>query len=142
MEIVRGIIFCSVLLYASVKDIKYREVGNHVPLMLAITALIGTSLPELPAMLLAAAVVAIPQIVMMLILPNTYGGADLKISTACAFFLGITGGVTALIFGLLLAVICTCTYRAIKKQNMKESFPLVPYLSIGAVGAWLINILA
>ena len=55
-----------------------------------------------------------------------------------AFLLGLSRGLTAIITGLLLAVVCTALVRKIRKQAMKASFALVPYLSAGILLAYFI----
>ncbi len=44
----------------------------------------------------------------------------------------------AIIVGLLIAITCTLFVRKIKKQTLKASFALVPYLSVGILFAYFI----
>ena len=70
--------------------------------------------------------------------PGSYGGADIKIMAACTFLLGLGKGLTAVILGLLLAIVCTVIIRKINRQSMKESFALVPYLAVGSMLAFFL----
>ena len=129
---------CLALLYASAADIRTREVPDCLPVVIAVAALIGRTPDELPLMVLAATVVTIPQLAVAIMRPGSYGGADIKIMTAGAFLLGLSRGLTAIIVGLLIAITCTLFVRKIKKQTLKASFALVPYLSVGILFAYFI----
>ena len=63
------------------------------------------------------------------------GGADIKLGGACAFALGIHGGIAGLITGLVLAVVINLLKG---KNTRQQSFPLVPYLSAGFLAAYFI----
>lgn len=137
-ELLQGMVLCLALLYASAADIRTREVPDSLPVIIAVAALIGRTPVELPIMLLAAVAVTIPQLAAAVMKPGSYGGADIKIMASGAFLLGLSRGMTAIIVGLLLAVVCTALARKIRKQAMKASFALVPYLSAGILLAYFI----
>lgn len=137
-ELLQGVILCLALLYAAGADLRTREVPDCVSILIAVAALIGRQPSELPSMLLAALIITIPQLAAAILKPGCYGGADTKIMAACAFLLGLSRGLIAIIFGLLLAVIGTAIMRKIQKRSMKESFALVPYLSAGVLLAYII----
>ena len=138
MVSLKGFILVLLLLYASVSDLAIREVEDYIPIMISLTALIGIDIGSLPVMLLAAVVITVPQLAVAVLKPGTYGGGDIKIMAACTFLLGITKGLFALVAGLLLAVAVTLIVRKINKQNVKEPFALVPYLSVGCFLAYLL----
>jgi leader peptidase (prepilin peptidase)/N-methyltransferase len=138
MECIKGLILFLLLLYASNSDSRTREVGNTIPLIIAITALIGITASNLPMMILGAICVAIPQLVVAILKPNTYGGADIKIMTACAFFLGLKRGLIAMILGLAVALFCTIIIRKIRKEDLKDTFPVIPYLAFSSFLAYMI----
>ena len=137
-ELLQGMVLCLALLYASAADIRTREVPDSLPVIIAVAALIGRMPAELPIMLLAAVAVTIPQLAAAVMKPGSYGGADIKIMAAGAFLLGLSRGMTAIIVGLLLAVVCTALARKIRRQSMKAGFALAPYLSAGILLAYFI----
>ena len=59
-------------------------------------------------------------------------------ATALAFLMGAEKGLFALVIGMLLAVVTMATYNKANNKDQKASFPLVPFLWIGASLAYMI----
>ena len=134
---VKGLILTLILYYASLSDLGKREVPNYLSAMIVILAFVGFDAANLPSMLIGASVVFLPQYIISLVMkdkPN--GGADIKLSTAAAFMLGAEKGIFALIVGLLAGVLTMLALRLFKKAKKGEPFPLVPFLSVGALFAF------
>ena len=128
-----------ILLYASIKDLREHEVPDTVWKLIAVLGLVNISLRDLPSMFLGAVLVFLPQIIPAVInTEKAMGGADIKISTACAFLLGAGRGLAAFIIGLTLFVIVVPIIRRIRKLPKNEPFPMVPFLSGGTIAAYLI----
>ena len=139
MWIIKTIILLALLLYASVRDIKTREVPDSISVLLLILGFVDTDIERLPSMLLGMVLVFLPQFVSALINPSkALGGADIKLSSAAAFLLGAQRGLFALIVGLTLAVIVMPIIRKIRNLPKDQPFPLIPFLSIGIVAGYLI----
>lgn len=129
----KGIIFCLLLLFSSYEDIRIRECEDYVHLMIVIAAFIGTDMAALPNMVLSALLVGGIMLMTTVITKSQIGGADIKLSAACAFMLGTVQGMTGLMIGLILAVII----NSIKNRKKKhEGFPLIPYLAVGFTAAY------
>lgn len=131
----KGFVFFLILLYAAVSDIRFREVDDSVHLMIIITGLIGTELSDIPKMFLAAVLVALPQLAVAVLKPGMYGGADIKLSAACVFLLGIKKGYIGLIIGLTLGVIINFIIQI--RKNKSEGFPMIPYLAAGFMTVYI-----
>ena len=132
-------VLIALLLYASIKDIKSREVPDSVSGMMLILGLVGITAGDLPSMLLGMALVFLPQYLAAIINPEkALGGADIKLSSAVAFLLGAPKGLFALIVGLTLSVITVPIVRRVKKLPKNQPFPLVPFLAVGIIAAYLI----
>ena len=134
VTLLQGLFLFFVLLYASMSDLTTHTVDDCV--WVAVLALGLLSIPTLglPAMLLGAMLVFIPQLALALIPPHqTLGGADIKLSTALAFLLSGWKSVVAYTLGLLLAVVVVSIYHRKQKSAAKQPFALVPFLSIGAM---------
>ena len=139
MWIIKTTILLALLLYASVMDIKTREVSDSVSGMLLILSFVDTDIERLPSMLLGMALVFLPQFISALINPSkALGGADIKISSSAAFLLGTQKGLFTLIVGLTLAVIAMPIIRKIRKLPKDQPFPLIPFLSIGILVGYFI----
>jgi leader peptidase (prepilin peptidase)/N-methyltransferase len=138
MASIKGLILFMMLLYASNSDLRTREVSDVISLMIAVTALIGITTANIPLMVLGAVCITVPQLIVVALKPNCYGGADIKIMAACSFLLGLERGFLGIITGLAVAIITTIITRLVKKKDMKEAFPIVPYLALGSFLAYLI----
>lgn len=135
MMVIKGLIYSTILLWAANTDIHTHHASDCCSVMIAISALIGTEAKDLPVMLGGAVFCFLPQILVNMLLPDrAVGGADIKISTACGFLLGITRGAAGLIAGLVFSVICSLITR--KQKN--EKLPLIPYLAAGFIPAYFI----
>ena len=138
MELIKGCIFFMLLLVAAYRDIRTREVENYIPMMIAITALIGITVTQLPLMLLGTLIVTLPQLIIAIFKPNSVGGADIKVSAACSFLLGFEEGILWVLLGLAISLICTYIVSKIRTSNINSALTLVPYLSIGCYIAYLL----
>lgn len=135
-QTIRGILLCMILLTASYSDLKTREVADYMSVMVLLVSFIGCSMAQLPGMLFGGLFVAgMMLIVSLLGGQSCIGGADIKLGGACAFALGITGGIAGLITGLVLAILINMCRG---KSTRSQSFPLVPYLSAGFLAAYFI----
>lgn len=129
----KGIILSLILMCASYQDIKTHECDDFIHPMILIAGLIGLDFRSLPGMIFSAGVVLIIMIGTACMTHSEIGGADIKISAACAFLLGIKSGLFGLIVGLAIAVIVN-----LFKKNKKEKFPMIPYLAAGFTVAYFI----
>ena len=135
---IKGLILLCVLLYASKSDIENLEVPDFVWVILLILSFVDFGAVNMTSRLIGAAVVFLPQFVFAMLFPTkALGGADMKISAAAAFCLGAGKGIAALIIGLTAAVFCIPIYRKISKLDKSKPFPLVPFLSVGIITAYL-----
>ncbi len=134
---IKGLILFFCLLYATNSDIHTREVSDTIPLLIFLTALINVKIADIPLMILSAVIITLPQLIISMIKPVSYGGADIKIMASCSFLLGIERGLITIILGLTIGVITTLIIRKFKKSKDK-SFPVVPYLAFGSMFAYFI----
>lgn len=137
IELVKGIIFLQILLYASVSDIQTHEVKDFVSVLIFVTGFIGTNVMDVSTKLLSGFVIGGMLLFCAMASKNKLGGADVKISAACAFVLGLQKGIAGLVIGLFLAIICNI-YFSYKSKTKGRAFPLVPYLSVGFMAMYFI----
>lgn len=139
MTTIKGLLLCGILMYASLSDLEKREVPDYVSVMILILALVNFNTSNLPSMLIGAAMVFVPQMVIAITRPErSVGGADIKISTAVAFLLGAQSGLFALIVGFTLAVVTMLILSRTDKTRKEKGFPLVPFLAVGSMIAYMI----
>ena len=136
-ELLKGIILLQILLYASVSDIQTHEVKDFISVLIFITGFIGVTLSDIPMMLLSGLAIGGVLLICAMVSGNRLGGADVKLSAACAFLLGFSKSIAGLVIGLFLAIICNI-YFSHKNKTKGKAFPLVPYLSIGFMAMYFI----
>ncbi len=131
---VKGLILLFILLISSIEDFKTRQCADYIHIMIIIAAFIGTELKQILGMLLCGVFVMVLMLVTVIITKSEIGGADIKLSAACSFLLGIQKGFTGLLIGLVLAIIV----NLIKAKDKKAGFPMIPYLAVGFLTAYFI----
>ena len=114
---VKGCIFCLLLVFSSYEDIKTRECDNFIHIMIVIAAFIGTDMTALPGMLLSALLVGGIMLITTVITKSQIGGADIKLSAASAFLLGIKQGFAGLMLGLIAAIFVNIIKNRKKKNT-------------------------
>jgi len=133
----KGILLCLILLFSSYSDIKTRESADWLAVMVALTAFIGTEITDIPLMLLSAVLLTLPMFLIVIVCKGkTIGGADVKLTAACAFLLGAIRGCTGLVAGLTVGIIVNLIIQMKKKKA--EGFPLIPYLAAGFMAAYFL----
>ena len=137
IELLKGIILLQILLYASVSDIQTHEVKDFISVLIFITGFIGVTLSDIPMMLFSGLAIGGVLLICAMVSGNRLGGADVKLSAACAFLLGFSKSIAGLVIGLFLAIICNI-YFSYKNKTKGKAFPLVPYLSIGFMAMYFI----
>ena len=139
VTMLQGLFLFYILLYASFSDLTDHTMDDHVWVTVAALSLCSIPYVGATSMLAGAACVFTPQMLMALLPPHkTLGGADIKLSTALAFLLGLWRGLGAYLLGLIIAVIFISILNKIKRHDKKQPFALVPFLSVGAMIMFLI----
>ena len=134
----QGMFLFFLLLYASMSDLTNRHVANHISISILALSLISVPTVGFVSMLVGGAVSVAIQLGITALSGGGYGGADWKITSACAFLLGWQRGLSGMVLGLLIGVIFTCVYNKIKNRDMHEGFALIPFISIGMMAVFFI----
>lgn len=133
---IRGIAFCLILLISSYSDIKTRECSDYLHVMILLAAFICRDVSELPGMILSALFIGGMMLLALLLgKGKSVGGADIKLSIACAFMLGLTQSTIGILTGMITAVIVNSVKN---RKNKQVGFPLIPYLAAGFMAAYFI----
>lgn len=131
-------LFIGILLYASYYDIVHRTIPNVIHVCILIISLLNTNLNIYNSSILGVAI-AIPFLIVACCSNGNIGGGDIKLIGACGIILGMKRVFIASLIGLILAIVINLAYNTIKKKSINESFPLVPYLSVGCFISIFIN---
>lgn len=128
----RGGVMCIIMLYAAFEDIKTRECGDFLSVMLGITGIIGKEPKELILSVIAFAGIVLILLISSAITKNGIGGGDVKFAGEAALVIGFFNTAAALAVGLLIAVI-------VNKLKKEKSFPLLPYLAPAFMTAYFMT---
>ena len=112
----QGLFLYYLLLYASASDLTDRRVADHLSVSVLALSLISVPTVGIISMLIGGAVSFAIQTGVSVFSGGRYGGADIKISSACVFLLGWSRGLIGLALGLLTGVLFTLIYNKIKKS--------------------------
>lgn len=136
---VQGVFLACLLLYASCSDLTDHHMDDHIWVTVLALGLCSVGRVGIISMLIGAAMVFVPQMLVSLIgKGNTLGGADIKLSTALAFLLGWQRGLAALMAGLLAAVIVMAIVQKLNKKKRRQPFALIPFLASAAAVVFFI----
>ena len=127
----RCILLCIVLIVAGACDAATCEIPDGFPVAVFLVGLIGLRpLPALAGLLL----VPLPFLIAALRTEGKIGGGDVKLMAASGFALGVTSGITMLLWGLLAALLWNAAFG-----KGRQSLPLAPFLAFGCFMALLLK---
>jgi len=132
----QGGIFFTLLLTASIFDIKKRIIPDTICLTVALTGFILFEPVKLFGIL-----VALPLLFAALIWGGI-GGGDIKLMASSGIVLGMKSGMAAMVIGLTAMLLFYAVYAIIqrlRKRECQKAFPLAPFLSVGCIAAYFMN---
>ena len=138
VTLLKGVLLTTVFLFASFSDIQERSVPDWVSIVIALTGLISVSGSKLLWNAVAGAAAFGFFFLAAIFSKNKIGGADVKFIAACMFVCGVSEGTAGLILGLMLSVVGTLI-RNKKNRSKDKTLPMIPYLSVGFLTAYMIG---
>lgn len=124
----QAVIFFPLLSAASITDIRKREIPNYICIAIALTGLLTFTPVNLFGIM-----AALPFLITG-IYCGGIGGGDIKLTAATGLVLGLKGAMVGTVLGLsamLLFHALRKTFRRPLKSEVKEAYPLAPFLSLG-----------
>lgn len=133
-----GLLFVSVLAFASLSDLLTHTADNCLSVITLIIGFIGNDVEVVIRRLAAGAVLLTVFIVISVISGKGLGGADIKIACSCTIVLGLSRSLLSLMIGMILGVVTMFVLHKLKKYDKKDPFALLPFISVGALTAYIV----
>ena len=138
----KGLLLLALFTTASVIDIKRREIPDRINILIALTGFI--SFEPIKS---AGIVIALPFLLTAMMCKGRMGGGDIKFMAGAGFVLGFEPAIIAAIIGLTTSLIyCAARYGMSRlkccshEKRPDMGFPLAPFLSIGCMSAFILQI--
>lgn len=119
---------------------------NVIVFLIGLLSIVTMPGPTLLERLIGMFAISLPLYLIVLVIPDGFGGGDIKMMFAAGFLLGWKGIVFAFFVGLILGGGYGAFLLMSKQKGRKEHFALGPFLSVGVavsayagVGAMLVN---
>ena len=135
--VIQGLVLLFVLMYASISDIRTRTVGDFLSVEILIISLIRLPSDKILFSIIGAIIILVAQILLTLVGILKMGGADIKITTAATFLLGIEKGIAFYFIGFLLAILYGMA-RSLISAKTNEGIPMIPFFSIAILIMFLV----
>lgn len=120
---IKNILVLTTLIYATIQDLKYREVSNFASLFILVIGLYKFDITNVMGLIITPMPLIITNIISK---KESFGGADIKVIGS----LGMCFGFIKSMYILFIALICCLLSNIIIKQE-KRAF--MPYILIGYV---------
>lgn len=118
---IKDLLVLIILIFATIQDLKYREVSNLASLFILIISFYKFNCINILGLFISP----LPLVLTNLIKQNSFGGADIKIIASLGLCYGIKKSMLILFIALIL-----CMLSNIKNQE-KRAF--IPYILIGYI---------
>lgn len=141
--VIQAVLFISLLVAASVTDIRKRIIPNTICALVALAGLICFSPAKLFGIL-----AALPLLIPAVCKEGSIGGGDIKLTAAVGLVLGFEGGITGLTIGLSAMLLFLAVNKVIgwlrkgkcREKNETPALPMAPFLSIGFIAVHVLTI--
>lgn len=131
---VKGAALFVLLILASYHDIKTRQIPDMYSIVIVLLALCVPRYENLRGVFCC-----LPFLIAALSVGGI-GGADIKIMGAAGMVIGLVPGISAMIIGLLGMILFHFARSLfIAKMQEKQSYPLIPFLTIGITSMYLLQ---
>lgn len=128
----------SILTVIALVDIDTRSIPPILNVLLAVIGALSIFTlpgPTLVERIIGIFCISVPMYLVVLIIPEGFGGGDIKMMAATGLLLGWKANTAAFLIALLLGGGYGIYLLAVKKKSGKEHFAFGPFLSIGTIVA-------
>ncbi len=136
--IIQAILFTVLLTYAAIVDCKTGEIPNALCLEISFLSLLDFHLNNL----FGLGIALILWLTAVYIVPDKLGGGDIKLCAAVSIVIGFTATTYGIIigFGIVSLVWLAMLLFKTKQEVEKYSLPLAPFLGLGFLITYFIEI--
>lgn len=138
IQSVEAICFILLLLFASLCDLRTRQIPNSLSLAIVVVGLLNfspcTSLPGL-------IITGLPYLFAAIFSGGKIGGGDIKLMAACGFVLGPLYGTLQSILSLSLVLLFSIgiSFHSGFRVTKQTTLPLAPFLAVGGIAAYILS---
>ena len=129
-SVVQFVAITALLTFASVKDIKTREIPNWISVVVAFSAIINFRLENLWGIIVAVIFFSVA------LATEKIGGGDVKLIAALSIVCGLWGSLALLLFAQISMLIFYAgkyIFCKMKGKTASRSLPFVPFITFGYV---------
>ena len=136
--IIQAILFTALLTYATIMDCKKREISDALCLGIFLLSFFDFYIGNL----LGLGIALILWLTAVYIAPDKLGGGDIKLCAAVSIVIGFTATTYGIIigFGIVSLVWLAMMFCKTKQEVEKYSLPLAPFLGLGFLITYFIEI--
>lgn len=143
MDTVLMIAFAIMLIFVTVVDMKKRVIPNGFIMIIGIIAVMAMVFQENLTFfnrLMGFLCVSLILLVMTLLVPNAFGGGDIKLMAVCGFYLGVHLTLLSFVFAVFGGGLYGIWLLVVKNKGRKEHFAFGPFLCGGMMIAMLFGL--
>ena len=136
MTYILMIAFVIMLILVAIVDNWKMEIPNGFVIIIAMIAIMAMVFQDdisLTNRLIGMVCVSLPLLIITMIIPNAFGGGDIKLMAASGFYLGWQLTLLSFLFAVLAGGIYGIGLLVTKKKERKEHFAFGPFLCGGMV---------
>lgn len=122
------LIYAIIGIYASVQDVKYREVSDIVHILIIVLSIPYLSFEGALGCVIGFTIFMLPNFLKN----ECIGGADIKFMATTGLLIGTEKIILATTISMIIAIASTIILTKILKRKYK-SIPLIPYLFVGCM---------
>ena len=138
MNVILTIAFVIMLGLVTIVDIKKMEIPNGLIMVIGIIAIMAMVFQDnltFTNRLIGFFCISLPLLIIALMVPNAFGGGDIKLMAVCGFYLGVQLILLGFFLGLVAGGIYGIILLLAKKKGKKEHIAFGPFLCAGMVVA-------
>lgn len=121
------------------RDAKEQKIANRDVMLVMLLGMVRliTESGNVMTYVVGVLAISLPMLILVILVPGSFGGGDIKLMAAGGFYLGYHDVVDATLIALFSAGAYSVWKLLVEKENKKTRFALGPFLCLGmAVAGW------